>query len=43
MTKAQKKQITDTLKLLDSAHDGIKKAMAAKGQEIVLELLSQCQ
>ncbi len=43
MTKAQKKQLEDFLKLLEEAHDGIRQALTAKKQPFVLDLLNQCQ
>lgn len=43
MTKAQKKQAVDSLKLLGQAHDGIKKMIEAGNDKAALDLLSQCQ
>ncbi len=43
MTKAQKKQAMDSLKLLGRAHDGIKKMIEAGNDKAALDLLSQCQ
>ena len=43
MRKSQKKQIEDTIKLLDKAHNAVKKAMETGNQEIALTLLEQCQ
>lgn len=43
MTKAQKKQAEDFIKLLERAHDGIKKTIDTKNTEAALDLLAQCQ
>ena len=43
MTKAQKKQAEDFIKLLGRAHDGIKKTIETRNSEAALDLLSQCQ
>ena len=43
MTKKQKKQAEDFIKLLGRAHDGIKKTIETRNSEASLDLLSQCQ
>ncbi len=43
MTKAQKKQAEDFLKLLEQGHDGITQMAEIRNYETVLDLLSQCQ
>ena len=43
MTRAQKKQAEDFIKLLGRAHDGIKKTIEMRNNEVALDLLSQCQ
>lgn len=43
MRKLQKKQIEDTIELLEKAHSAIRKAIEAGNQEISLTLLEQCQ
>lgn len=43
MTKAQKKQAEDLLKLLEQGHDGIRQMAEIRNYETVLDLLSQCQ
>ena len=43
MTKAQKKQAEDFLKLLGRAHDGIRKTIETHNHAAALDLLSQCQ
>ena len=43
MTKAQKKQAENFIKLLDRAHGGIKKTIETRNTEAALDLLSQCQ
>ncbi len=43
MTRAQKKQAEDFLKLLGRAHDGIKRMIETGDDGAALDLLSQCQ
>ncbi len=43
MTKAQKKQAEDFLKLLGRAHGGIRKTIETHNHAAALDLLSQCQ
>lgn len=43
MRKAQKKQAEDFIKLLDQAHDEIKKLIENKEKLVAMELLGQCQ
>ena len=43
MRKAQKKQMEDFIKLLDQAHDEIKKAIEINKIDLALDLLEQCQ
>lgn len=43
MTKAQKKQLENFLKLLEKAHKGIRKALETRNADIALDILIQCQ
>lgn len=43
MRKAQKKQAEDFIKLLDRAHNEVKRAMERKDRDASSELLEQCQ
>lgn len=43
MRKLQKKQIINTIELIDRAHDAMKKAVETGNQETALVLLEQCQ
>ena len=43
MRKAQKKQAEDFIKLLDRAHNEVKRAMERKDRDASSELLEQCK
>lgn len=43
MRKSQKRQIENTLELLDRAQEALKKAVETRNDEIALSLLGQCQ